>query len=327
MAQKPPGSPGRPDWFPKNIPDLPKFNVNPRRFRFAPLLIVVAALVVLSFLSRCFVVVQAGERAVIFSKVSGVQRYQLSEGMHFNVPILWQPTVYDVKTLTYTMSGSATESQGEASRAPESGSDEQTPDDSLQALTQDGLPVTVDLSIRFHIQPDEVWKLHEEIGPEFISKIVRPQARSLTRTVFAEYPVTDVYSNKRQAIVERIQKELSEEFQKSYLTLDEVLLRDIRFPQEFQAAIEQKQVALQQAEQMKYELQRAEKEKQQKVIEAEGEAAAIRKKADALAQNPQLIQYEYIQKLNPNVRIVVNDGKSIINMSNLFDGSSTKEQP
>ena len=70
---------------------------------------------------------------------------------------------------------------------------------------------------------------------------------------FAGFPVVDVYSGKRQMIVEQIQTTLRPKFLQNYLILDEVLLRDIRFSKEFQAAIEQKQVAQQASEQMVYE--------------------------------------------------------------------------
>ena len=270
-------------------------------------------------LSQTFVIVQAGERAVVFSDLSGVQAYQLSEGFHLNLPLVWHISKYDIKTRTYTMSGSSQESN----RPAESRSDsEQVPDDSLTALTSDGLPVTLDLSIRFHIDPDSVWRLHQQIGPEFVDRVVRPQSRSIARMTFAGFPVIDVYSGKRQAIVDEISTQLREKFKQNYLVLDEVLLRDIRFPPEFQATIEQKQVAQQATEQMVYELQRAELEKQQKIVQAQGEAAAIRKTADALNKNPQLIQYEYVQRLPADTKVVVTDGKTIVSLGDAFAETS-----
>ncbi len=279
----------------------------------------IAGLIVLS---QTFVIVQAGERAVVFSDISGVQAYQLTEGFHLNLPLVWHITKYDIKTRTYTMSGSTQESNLPAGSRSES---EQVPDDSLTALTSDGLPVTLDLSIRFHIDPDNVWRLHQQIGPEFIDRVVRPQARSIARMTFSGFPVIDVYSGKRQAIVDEISAQLREKFKQNYLVLDEVLLRDIRFPPEFQATIEQKQVAQQAAEQMVYELQRAELEKQQKIVQAQGEAEAIRKTADALNKNPQLIQYEYVQRLPADTRVMVTDGKTIVSMGDAFDAATTQD--
>jgi regulator of protease activity HflC (stomatin/prohibitin superfamily) len=287
---------------------------------------IVGALVLLFLLSESFVIVQAGERAVVFSRLSGMKPYQLAEGIHFNIPVFWVVTKYDIKTLTYTMSGS-TESQGEARRGARQEDSGQVPDDALTALTSDGLLLTLDLSIRFHIDPNNVWRMHKEIGPDFIDKVVRPEARSITRMAMAEFPVTDIYSGKRQVIIDQVQRELRQKFQNSYLVLDEVLLRDIRFPPEFQNAIEQKQVAQQQAEQMVFELQRAGSEKQQKIVEAQGEAGAIRKQAEALTHNPLLIQYEYIKRLPPDVKVIVTDNKAIISLGSVFnDASERKEQ-
>ena len=104
------------------------------------------------------------------------------------------------------------------------------------------------------------------------------------------------------------------------------MLRDIRFPPEFQNAIEQKQVAQQQAQQMVFEVQRAESEKQQKILQAQGEAGAIRRVADALAKNPKLVQYEYIKRLPADARIVITDNKAIISLGNaLGDSDSTRQ--
>lgn len=278
---------------------------------------VFAALILgLIALSQTFVIVQAGERAVIFSDISGVQTYQLAEGFHLNLPFVWHVTKYDIKTRTYTMSGSAQESNRTAEADHDAA---QVPDDALTALTADGLPVTLDLSVRFHIYSDNVWKLHKQIGPDFVDRVVRPEARSVARMTFAGFPVIDVYSGKRQAIIDGIVTQLREKFRQNYLILDEVLLRDIRFPTEFQATIEQKQVAQQAAEQMVFELQRAELEKQQKIVQAQGEAEALRKTADALSKNPQLIQYEYVQKLPTDTKVVVTDGKTIVNLGDAFD--------
>jgi regulator of protease activity HflC (stomatin/prohibitin superfamily) len=101
--------------------------------------------------------------------------------------------------------------------------------------------------------------------------------------------------------------------------LDEVLLRDIRFPAEFQNAIEQKQVAEQQAQQMIFEVDRARSEKQQKIVQAQGESDALRKVADALTKNPQLIQYEYIHKLSPDAKVIITDSKTIISLGDLLN--------
>src|SRR5687768_15719476 len=89
--------------------------------------------VVMTF-ARSFIVVGAGERAVIFNQINGLQRGQIGEGLHFLLPFVQKPTIYDVKTQTYTMSGSQSESN------VSTGND----NDSMVALTADGLPVSLE---------------------------------------------------------------------------------------------------------------------------------------------------------------------------------------
>jgi prohibitin 2 len=264
----------------------------------------VLGLLVLFTLGRSFVLVGSGERAVLFNRFTGTQPDQLGEGLHFVLPWVQLPTIYDVKTHTYTMHASTGES-------PESGDQG---NDAMTALTADGLPVSLDLSILFHVDPGGVWKLHREIGPSYVDKIVRPQARSYIRMIVAQYPVVDVYGGRRARIVDEINTRLKELFARNYLVLDEVLLRNVSFSKEFQQAIEQKQVAQQEVQQMKFVLDKADKERRRKIIEAEGEAESIRMKAAALAQNPQLVEYEYVKRLPDNVNTVVTDGRTILNV-------------
>jgi regulator of protease activity HflC (stomatin/prohibitin superfamily) len=49
-------------------------------------------------ISQFFFVVDAGERAVVFNKIGGVKEKVYGEGMHFKIPILWAPTIFEVRT-------------------------------------------------------------------------------------------------------------------------------------------------------------------------------------------------------------------------------------
>jgi prohibitin 2 len=261
-------------------------------------------LLALWFLGQCFVLVGAGERAVVFNRFSGVEPRQLGEGMNFLIPWVQKAEKYDVKTHAYTMTAGNTEGTDEAGSA----------NDALTALTSDGLPVSLDMSILFHVDPESVWRLHREIGPNYLEKIVRPQTRSHVRMVVAQYPVVDVYGGRRTEIMEKINDRLRPLFARNYIVLDEALLRNVRFSEQFQEAIEQKQVAQQEVQRMRHVLDQADKERRRKIIQAEGEAASIRLKAAALARNPQLVEYEYVQRLPDNVRTIITDGRTIVNL-------------
>ncbi len=284
----------------------PKFSPStstPRFIRLWPL----AALLVLLLLFWPFVLVGAGERGVVFNRFSGVSRAELGEGLHVIVPWAQSVTRYDVKSQTYTMSAASNEANSDAGNT----------NDALSALTRDGLPVALEMSIRFHPDPEQVWRLHQSVGQDYVSKILRPQIRSHVRMVVSKYPVTDVYGPRRAQMIDQMTARLRQKFAQNNVVLDEVLLRDVSFSAQFQAAIEQKQVAQQDVSRMAFERERADKERRQKIIVAEGEAQSIRLKAAALSQNPDLTRYEYVQNLPSNVQTVITDGRTILNLGDL----------
>lgn len=271
------------------------------------ILVGVIVLFLLVFMLKIYVIVDPGERAVIFNKATGNLRVTPNEGFYFLVPLVEEPTVYDVKAKTYTMSIMALEGELRG-------------DDSLQALTSDGQTVLLDISVRYHPDIDSLDKLHRRIGIDFVNKIIRPQVRSTVRMIVSEYPVLDVYSGKRLRIQSEINKGLADSFKKSFIICDEVLLRNVQFSKDFQQAIENKQIAQQEAQRMKYVLEKQELEKQRKIIEAEGEAESLRLKGKALADNPALIQYEYVKLLAPNIQAIVTDQNTIFNFSDFIKG-------
>ncbi|HSE40343.1 MAG TPA: prohibitin family protein [Acidobacteriota bacterium] len=262
------------------------------------------AILIIVLLAKTILIIDAGEMAVIFNQFSGdlSTRYP---GTNILIPGLQKEVMYDTRVQTYTMA--ATFAEGEPKG-----------DDAIETLTKDGQIVKMDLSVRFHIDPTRLTNLHREIGPDYINKVVRPEIRNQIRLAVSAYPVTEVYTEKRQEIQFQTQDNLKRKFRASYLILDEVLIRNIRFSTEFEKAIEQKQIAQQEAQRMQYVLDKERQEKDRKIIEAQGEAESIRLKAQVLAANPALIQYEYVQKISPGVKTIITDGKSILSLGDVL---------
>jgi regulator of protease activity HflC (stomatin/prohibitin superfamily) len=269
------------------------------------ILIGLIVIFILIFMFKIYIVVDPGERAVIFNKATGNLRVTPNEGFYFLIPLIEEPTVYDVKAKTYTMSIATLEGEIKG-------------DDSLQALTSDGQNVFLDISVRYHPEIENLDKLHRRIGVDFVNKVLRPEVRSIVRMVVSEYPVLDIYSGKRMLIQSEIEKTLRASFKKNFLICDEMLLRNVQFSKDFQQAIENKQIAQQEAQRMIYVLEKQEMEKKRKIIEAEGESEALRLKGKALADNPALIQYEYIKLLSPNIQAIVTDHNAIFNFSDFI---------
>ncbi len=272
-------------------------------FKNLSLGLIILIFIGIMFLSQAVLVVDAGQRAAIMNRFTGMEERVLGEGMHILIPGIQMPTVYSVRTETYTMA-----SENDRSSGIRTGIDDQP----LVSLTSDGQKITMDMSVRYNLIPDKVWKLHQTVGRGYDQKIIRPEVRSVVRNTVAQYPVLGVYSEKRVEIQNEIQSQLKDTLADYNINLSEVLIRNVKFSDEFSRAIEMKQVALQEAERMKYVLEKEEQEKKRKIIEAQGEAEAIKEKAAALKANPQLIQYEYVQKITPGIKTIITDQPAIM---------------
>ncbi len=259
----------------------------------------------------CFVTVPAGYRAAIFNMFEGVEHHTMGEGTHAVFPFVQSATQYDVRTQTYTMSGYHNEGDKQG-------------DDAICCLSSDGQTVKLDVSVRYHLEPDKVWEVHQSIGQNYVDKIIRPEVQTVVRNMVAKYTVTELYSSNREKIQAMMSNDMRSSLGKYHIILDELLVRNVAFSEAFSQAIEQKQVALQEAERMKYVLLREEAEKTRKVIAATGEAEAMRKRGEALRENPQLVRYEYVQKLSPNIKVVVADQKTLVNLGDIVKNDQEK---
>ena len=284
-------------------------NFNSKKFKSVPFWGIILIVLGFIFLSSAVLIVNAGHRAIVFNSLIGVEKRTLGEGIHFLVPGIETPTVYSVRTETYTMSARDAEGQNQGN-------------DAIDCLTSDGQKIGLDMSVIYNLIPEKLWELHKQIGPYYVDKIIRPSVRSIARNTIANYTVTELYSGDRAKLQDEISLKIKTELAKYYINSSETMIRNVIFSEEFSKAIEQKQVAMQDAERMKYVLLKENSEKQRKIIEAEGQAAAISKKGAALKANPLLIRYEYVDKIAPGVKTIITNQSSILN----FPGDLLKDE-
>jgi len=250
--------------------------------------------------------VPVGHALVIFNTLS--RSFRLAEqGVTLIWPFISDTELYDLRRLEYTM----TKSTGEGRKAGI--------DDSLWSPTQEGLQVGIDLTAWHHLDPSRVIAIHKGIGHDYEEKIIRPAVRSVIRLVISEYAVMDIYSSRRAKIQDEINVKIKQLVEKDGFIVDEVVLRDVRFTDDFAKAIEAKQIAQQSAEQMKYVLEKEQREAERKVIEATGRARAIQTINEALRQNPNYIRYLYVDKLSDKIAVIVSDQNTIMDLKGILD--------
>ena len=147
------------------------------------------------------------------------------------------------------------------------------------ALTNDGLAIKVEVTIRWKPIEADLGKLHREIGPDYVNTLLIPLVGSFARHEIAAEKPDALYSPQRLEIQERIRERTKqalvlrfhpEDDRESYLMLEDVLIRNVELPDDVAEAIERKVVEKQQAEAYEYRLSRERQEADRKAIEAEG---------------------------------------------------------
>ncbi len=268
--------------FPQ-LPQLPSLKLNSKNI----IGIIIAVIVFLIILDG-LVSVPPGHVGIIYDRGRGVLAKELPEGLHLKIPF-WQVSyLMDVRTQEYTMSV-----------APGEGAIYS--DDSMTAPTADGQTVEVDATVLFHPDRTKAAELFQSVGPDYIQKIVRTVSRSQIRAVIAKYSAIDVYAIKRDEAEIKINEVIRELFAEKDIILERVLLRHIAFSPQYAQAIEEKQVAEQRIQKAEYQRLEAEKLKEKKIIEAQAEAEAIRLKGETLRRNPEVIQFEFVQKMADDI--------------------------
>jgi regulator of protease activity HflC (stomatin/prohibitin superfamily) len=278
--------------------------------------LVIGAIVVTLILSTVgygLVFLQADEYGIVISALApnGYRNEILTPGIHWVVPVFEYIKPYSIAKQTYTMATASSEGQIAG-------------DDSIQCRTKDGQQVFIDASTIYSIDPTKLVQLHITWQNRYEDGVVRPVVRSAIRDAVSQFGVEEIVSTKRAELEKLISDEIKAGLAANNLTMDDFLLRNIRFSDEYAAAVEQKQIAEQQALQAQFVVQQKKQEAQQArevaqgaadavVIAAQGEAEAILLRAQAQAQandvlakslTPELLTYTYISKLAPNVQVM-----------------------
>lgn len=277
---------------------------------------VVVVAILLTIVGAGLVFIQPEDRGVVVSALSsqGYRSVALGPGLHFIIPFAENVVRYPISRQTYTMSIAPLEGQV-------------TGDDSVTARTADGQEIFVDASVIYAIDPDKVVQVHIQWQNRYTNELVRPQARGIVRDVASQYGVQDIVTGKRGELVETIRQRVSQKFTENGLTMVDFVLRNITFSKEYAASVEQKQIAEQLAQQAKFVVEQRKQEAEQarqvaqgqadaaviaakgaaeaRLINADAEAKSLTLIAAALKDNPDLITYQYVQKLSPGIQVML----------------------
>ncbi|MEX1193203.1 MAG: prohibitin family protein [Brumimicrobium sp.] len=174
-----------------------------------------------------------------------------------------------------------------------------------QVMDINGTDVTLDVSVNYNIEPNNVAKIHIKHRENYTT-FIDDKARGAIKDVIGRYTYEQVYSSKREALEGEIEAILENDFDGNYLNLNYVEIADVNLPPSIAKQIEEKET------QKQRNLTAKEKQKEQeylanaKIEKARGDSAlivsakfkseAIRLEAEQIARNPQYIELKKWEK-------------------------------
>ncbi len=214
-------------------------------------LVFIGLILLLTFSNATFLTIEAGEAGVLFKRFGAGLDKETVYGQGFHVIAPWNKMfVYDVRIKEHF--------------------------EQMEVLSKNGLTIKVDLSCRYNPIAQKIGYLHEEIGVQYLERIIIPEIRSATREVIGKYLPEELYSTQREAIQDEIFQRTSKGVDAKHLFLDAVLIREVVLPESLQAAIELKLKEEQSSLQMQFKLEKERQEAERRQIEAQGKAEANR---------------------------------------------------
>jgi regulator of protease activity HflC (stomatin/prohibitin superfamily) len=279
---------------------------------------------IMLLVSGGILVVEPTQTAVIANVLSGeLEEPARAPGTSIVIPGLQEVFVYPTSRQEYTMSGVTEEGR-------------QQGDDSLTALTRDGQEISMDVTVIYRIDRLDANSVHLKWQDRYEAQFIRPSVRAIARDVVSTYTASDIYGAGRAAMQTDIDAQLGERLLEDGITLADLLVRRIGFDPEFAQSITDKQIEEQRLQRAQTEAERvrteaagqaeaaiegARGEAQSALIRAQAEAEALRLVSEQIAANPNLIQFEYIKQVAPNITVALVPSDSPF----LFDGSTFLE--
>lgn len=252
------------------------------------------------FLFRPFVIIESGQVG-IKATTGKYDEVPLNPGFHFYIPVIQKVIVVDTKVrlLNYR---SVEEISGFDPSIKINGA--------ISVLDSRGLPVSIELTVQYKLIASGAPQTIATWGLSWEDKIVNPVVRNVVRNVIGGYnaEALPMQRNEVASQLDNLIKEQVNDLANGAVTVESVQLREIVLPEKIKEQIERVQIANQEAERVRYEVQRAKQEAEKRAalasgeaearrIEAQGRADAVTIEAQAQAEANKVIA----QSLTPNL--------------------------
>jgi len=208
--------------------------------------------------SFCLFNVDGGERAVMWTMFGGIKEKTYGEGAHFMLPYFYRPHLYNIKLrpkLIQTTTG-----------------------------TKDIQIVTIHVRLLYRPSVEKLVTLHKQLGPDYDERVLPSVGNEVLKSIVAQYNAEQLLTQRDKVAME-IRDAITARCAQFDIVLEDVSVTHLAYGKEFSKAIEEKQVAQQEAERQKFVVMQADQDRMATIIKAEGEAEAAQMISQALKEH------------------------------------------
>ena len=197
--------------------------------------------------------VDAGERGIVLTW--GAVSKVVDDGLHVKIPYMQTVRIVDVRT--------------RKAHAP------------AQAASSDMQRVGTEVALNYHLDPTRLEEIYSKTGLETEATLIDPRIQEVVKAVVAKYQADKLLAQ-REMVKAEIEHSLKISLAPYHVLVEAVQITDFKFSEQYDAAIEAKQTAEQNAQKAKNDLERIKVEAEQKIATAKAEAEAIRIQSEAI---------------------------------------------
>ena len=241
----------------------------PVRWELARNLALAAILPVLAAMS--IAVVPDGFAGIRVSQLFGVRPGTLYPGVHFETPLIDEIVLYDTREQVYTTAASTTADKKNAAEL-------------LTVQAREGLNIGLAVSVRYRLDPTRLASIHQNLPQPVGEQVVGPVVSSIYRQLAPNYVTREIFAVKREELRTQAAEAIKARLASDGILVREVLLRDIRLPDEYARGLEGLLVKEQENERLGTEQEIKQKEVKIAELEADAQKARDVKQAEAQAQ-------------------------------------------